>query len=220
MKKIFTLVVALSFALVMNAQDNPLFAKAYTDNIVVIINEESTDPMSTTIAISEQEDGKYTLSLKNFILVSKDEESGEENQMPVGTICVSDLEPTVAGDGTLSFNAEQSIMLQEGDMEGIDFWLGPMLSLEVGAIPIALKADLSADKEQLTAEIDIDLTSVLGQNIKVLFGQTLIDYVTKIGEIQSENNLKQKAIYNLQGQKVGAAFNGIIIVNGKKILKK
>lgn len=214
MKKIFTLVVALSFALVMNAQDNPLFAKAYTDNIVVIINEESTDPMSTTIAIAEQEDGKYTLSLKNFMLGSG------EDMMPVGTISVSDLEPTVAGDGALSFNTEQSIMLQEGDMEGIDFWLGPMLSLEVGAIPIALKADLSADKEQLTAEIDIDLTAVLGQNIKVLFGQTLIDYVTKIGEIQSENNLKQKDIYNLQGQKVGAAFNGVIIVNGKKILKK
>lgn len=213
MKKIFTL-VALSFALVMNAQADPLFAKTYTDNIVVIINEESSDPMSTTIAIEEQENGKYSLSLKNFMLGSG------EDIMPVGTISISDLEPTVADDGALSFNAEQSIMLQEGDMEGVDFWMGPILSLEVGAIPITLKADLSADREQLTADIDIDLTAVLEQKIKVLFGQTLIDYVTKIGEIQSESNLNQKAFYNLQGQKVGAEFNGIIIVNGKKIIKK
>lgn len=214
MKKIFTLVVALSFALVMNAQDNPLFAKTYTDNMVVIINDESTDPMPTTIAIAEQEDGKYSLLLKNFMLGS------DEDVMPVGTICVSDLEPTVADDGALSFSTEQSIMLQEGDMEGVDLWLGPLLAEQVGAIPITLKANLSADREQLTADIDIDLTAALGQKIKVLFGQTLIDYVAKIGEIQSGNNLKQKAIYNLQGQKVGADFNGIIIVNGKKIIKK
>ena len=213
MKKIFTLVVALSFALVMNAQDNPLFAKTYTDNMVVIINDESTDPMPTTIAMAEQEDGKYSLLLKNFILGS------DEDIMAVGTICVSDLEPTVADDGALSFSTEQSIMLQEGDMEGIDFWVGPILTEQAGAIPITLKANLSADREQLTAEIDIDFT-ILEQKIKVLFGQILIDYVAKIGEIQSGNNLKQKAIYNLQGQKVGADFNGIVIVNGKKIIKK
>ncbi len=217
MKKIFTLVALLSFALVMNAQDK---VRTYTDNMVVIVNDESTDPMPTTISITEQADGKYTLALNNFILVSKDEESGEDDPMPVGTISISDLEPAVAGDGTLSFSAERDIILQPGDMEGVDFWLGPILSEELGGIPITLKADLSADKEQLLADIDIDLSTVLGQKIKVLFGQALIDKALKISEVKSENNSRQKGVYNLQGQKVGADFNGIIVVNGKKIIKK
>lgn len=191
------------------------FEKEYTDNMVVIINDISSEPMPTTISLSEQEDGKYALALKNFMLVS------DGDVMPVGTININDIEPTVAEDGTMLVNMEQSIMLMPGDIESIEMWMGPMICLQVGAIPVSIKAELSADKEQLLAEIDIDLSSVLQQKVKVLFGQKLIDEnATKISEMQSENNLNQKAIYNLHGQKVGKDFNGIIIVNGKKIIKK
>lgn len=43
---------------------------------------------------------------------------------------------------------------------------------------------------------------------------------TAISAINTENAMTGNAVYNIQGQRVGANYKGLVIVNGKKIIKK
>lgn len=187
----------------------------FEDNMVVTVNGESTEPMPTTIFVEEQKDGKYTLSLKNFILASG------EDMMPVGTIKVEGIEAAKNADGTLSLKTEQTIMIQDGDMEGVEMWLGPMISMETGGIPVKVDALVSADEESMTATIDIDLASVLGQTIQVLFGQSLIDTMG----INDITTTTATGIYDINGRQVTNVNHGIYIIKTadgkvKKVLMK
>lgn len=194
----------------------PLYANTFTDNMVVIINGNSSEPMPTSIEFCEQPDGKYLLSLQNFILVSG------EDIMPVGTIIIKDLEPSLGEDNLYRFDAESNIMIENGNMEGVDMWMGPLICSQVGSIPITLHATLSSDWEELLADIDIDLTAALGQKIKVLFGQSLID-ATGINNISTTTSTS--GIYDVNGRKVINTNHGLYIVKTtdgkvKKLYKK
>lgn len=46
------------------------------------------------------------------------------------------------------------------------------------------------------------------------------DTTTAISTISTENTMTGNAVYNIQGQRVGANYKGLVIVNGKKIIKK
>ena len=116
MKKLFTLITLFAGTVAAMGTD-------YTDKLVVNINNTATVPVTTTISVEEQPDGKYSLQLKNFMLTAG---KNPEDVMPVGTINISDVDGTSAGNTTM-LSTSQSIKIENGDTPGIDFWMGSML---------------------------------------------------------------------------------------------
>lgn len=49
---------------------------------------------------------------------------------------------------------------------------------------------------------------------------TVEDKTSAIGELQQDDTRQPSVIYNLAGQRVGSDYKGVVIMNGKKILKK
>ena len=189
----------------------PVSSKAYTDNLVVTINEESTSPQPSTIFVDLMKDGTYNLFLRNFQL------SDGEDTLPVGNINLTGIEmisnPEI-GVKTFAFN--QTITIAPGDEPADAEWLGPML----GEVPIALTGEMTDDK--LYCIIDIDMMESLQQVIRVTFGSV----VTGIeNTTASQGNVD---VYTFNGIAVrknveqGAALKGlqkgIYIVNGKKTI--
>ena len=185
-------------------------SKTYTDNLIVTINEESTEPMAANITLDEMSDGTYTLSLKNFMLVA-----GEE-KLPVGNITLPGITLT-EGQGCKEFATKQIIAIQPGETGAAEDWIGPML----GDVPIDMQGQLTADK--LYCIIDIDMMESLGQIIKVTFGEELT------GIVAVQGNAARVNVYGIDGRIVRSnvsaadALNGlprgIYVVGGKKVLK-
>ena len=186
----------------------------YTDNLTVTVNEESTEPQQTNILVTENADGTYTLSLKNFTL------GAGEDALGVGNIELSGITATEE-NGIKTFHVNQIINISEGDAEGVDTWLGPML----GDVPIVLGAKMTAEK--LYCIIDIDMMDTdLQQIINVVFGTDEFEG-SNIANIEISDALVN--VYNLQGVAVKTnvkAANaldglnrGVYIINGKKVAK-
>lgn len=149
MKKIFAFI---SLALCALAA----MANTYTDKLTVTVNGESTEQQAT-INITQQDDGKYTLSLKNFVLESGDSRIG------VGNIVLADREGTVK-DGITTINYNDNLLITDGDDPDVGFWMGSKL----GPVPIEMVARFN--DTQLYCEIHINLMDMLGQMIDVVFG--------------------------------------------------
>lgn len=172
--------------------------RAYTDALVVTINGQSSAPQQTTINVDEKVDGTYTLSLNNFMLY----DNGDA--MPIGNIVLHNITATET-DGISNFAIEKNINIVEGDTEA-DYWMGPML----GDVPVNLTGKMTEYK--LYCNIDIDMTSTLGQIINVKFGN---ENLTGIENIASEKG--EKVIFDLTGRRIeNVTVPGIYIVNGKK----
>ena len=146
--------------------------KQYTDGLVVTINEESTDPMETTVTVETLETGDINFVLKNFNLM------GEIN---VGNIIVEEL-MLEEGPGYQTFLFNGYLDITAGDVEGVEeeTYLGPIIS----PVPLELKGKISDEKLYVT--IDIDMMDMLGQSIYVTFGTDLPDSYTISFEVDGE----------------------------------
>ena len=153
---LLSIAIALAAFLGFNIEAGAQTTKTYTDDLIVTINGESTEPQSTTVSVEFLENGNINFLLKNFNLM------GEIN---VGTIEINDIQ-VVHGRRFGSFLYKDDINILPGDVEGVaeSEYLGPMIS----PIPLKLKGKVSDDK--LFVTIDIDMTSTLGQVIYVTFG--------------------------------------------------
>ena len=172
----------------------------YTDNLVVTIDGESTEPQETTIIVEQNTDGTYKLALNNFTL---------GGMIQVGNIVLDGITAT-ENNGIKSFQTNQVIFITAGEGNEED-WLGPQL----GAVPVDLTGKMDAEK--LYCTISIDMSELLGQMINVVFGEE--DKVTSIEDITVENGAN--VIYDLTGRKVETITTaGIYIVNGKKVVIK
>ncbi len=150
MKKILLIAAMMLVGLTMSATK-------YIGALDVTINGEPNS-VEATIGIVEQ-NGKYTLSIKNFML--------NENT-PVGNIILSDLVATDNGDGKKKLTYNGIIMIEAGDDPNFaeDDWLGLMLN-ELGGVPVMMTATFN--DTELTCHIDIDMSDTLEQIIKVDF---------------------------------------------------
>ena len=172
----------------------------YTDNLVVTIDGESTEPQETTIVVEQNADGTYKLSLNNFIL---------GGMIQVGNIVVNNIAVT-ENNNIKSFEVSQNIYITAGDGNAED-WIGPGLD----AVPVNLTGKM--DAANLYCAIDIDMSEMLGQTINVVFGEEA--KVTSIENIAAEN--AAKVIYDITGREVKEITNaGIYIINGKKVFVK
>ena len=176
--------------------------RSYTDDLVVVIDGDSSAPQQTTINVDEKTDGTYTLSLNNFMLVDT------ESTIPVGNIVIHNIAAEEA-DGVKNFAVNQNINIVEGDVEA-PFWMGPQL----GEVPVDMTGKMTEYK--LYCNINIDMTASLNQTINVKFGS---EGLSGIEDIAGEQGTK--AIFDLTGRRVEAiTVSGIYIVNGKKVIVK
>lgn len=173
---------------------------SYTDDLVVKVKtgdeEQSTTIPSSTINISQNGDGSYKLSIKDFKLVEG---------MMLGDVVADNLTGTTEGDFTTI------------KMSGVPVKLSnEIYAAALGDLNINIDAKFTADK--LYALIDLDVT-ILGQVVHVIFGSSFID--TGIGQASANRQLDSERVYGIGGQRVSrAAAFGIYIVNGKKVIKK
>lgn len=209
MKKTLLLMFAFLGGIMAQAQNTV----TYTDDLVVTINEESTEPQQTDIKVTTNADGTYTLALDNFML------GAGEDALAVGNIVLENITGTEE-NGRVFLNVTQTIQIAPGTDETIpeEAWLGPML----GDVPVVLKAEMTADKMYCT--IDIDMMATLEQVINVVFGSPFKEEGGNGIQTVTSFNKERKAIYyNLNGVCVGTDWNalqqGVYIVNGKKVIK-
>ena len=159
MKKFLFMMLAVCLVPVMGMAET----KTYTDNLVVTVDGESTEPQLTSILFTDNGDGTCNFALNNFCLVADGSVAG------VGNISLENLELTEK-KGFSSFVFNGIINIQEGDDPSVDTWLGPML----GDVPLVLKGEVS--DEQLYVTIDIDMQESIGQMICVKLGTDDIGY--------------------------------------------
>lgn len=208
MKKTLLLAAFGIFSLASFAQTS----KTYTDDLVVTINEVSTPAQKSNIDFVNHEDGTCDFILKNFCL-------GEgEEVIYVGNIELKSV-TLETGDEYSTFDVQQVITIQPGD-DASKEWLGPIL----GQVPIDMQGKIN--EEQLYCTIDIDMTSTLGQMIKVIFGKDITTGITYV----SVTTEKLVDVYALNGTLLRSrvssenALNGlqpgVYVINGKKVIKK
>ena len=154
MKKIFTLFGMILCTLAALANE-------YTDILTVTVNGDAMEQQAT-ISITQNEDGKYTLSLNNFCL-EQVEDDGTVLRMGVGNIVLADREGTTV-NGITSITYNDDLIITDGDDPEIPFWIGSAL----GPVPIEMEARFN--DTQLYCEIHINLMDLLGQLIDVVFG--------------------------------------------------
>lgn len=154
MKKIFT-TLSLCCALGMGLEAQ---ATEYTDQLEVVINNQLASQSTDQISVSKNEDGTYTLTLKNFILNSGDA------VIPVGTINIASVSATEFGTNNVRLAFADKITIENGDSDGVSEWLGPNLE----EVPVDIVGFIYGDGK-FYANININMAS-LGQVISVNFG--------------------------------------------------
>ena len=151
-----------------------LSATTYTSHLQVAINNEAAEQEEVPVVVVE-ENGSYTLSLKNFVLKQ------EGFDLPVGNIEVTGVVGVDEyGYTTIKFYGPVSITAGDDPAYDQDAWLGPMLD----DVPIDLTARFT--KTALSANIAIDLVDMMGQTINVnLFGVA----PTLKGDVNEDNEV-------------------------------
>ena len=131
-----------------NEEEN---SRSYTDQLVIDINGEVTEPQEATITV-ENNSGTYALSLNRFSL----------DGMPIGDIVVTGITVT-ENNGIKEFETEQKITITASDEN--EEWMGPML----GELPVSLKGKMTS--KQLYCTIVLDLEGI--GLINVVFGKEI-----------------------------------------------
>lgn len=139
----------------------------YTDDLQVTVNAVTNPAQPYRVALRYKQDGRVSLGLKDFVLLS----AGD--QIPIGNIVLDDVQLTWDKEkGCATFSKTEDIYITEGELSGVDFWMGPMLNSMYGAIPVTLSGTLADDKLYMNLYINMMNTS-LRQMIYVTFGNPL-----------------------------------------------
>ncbi len=133
------------------------FKSEYVGELSISIDGISLEPTKETVLVSSKEANTIDLSLKNFML-------DNDQPMPVGNIDIEGIKLTGNKDEVV-FTISQNIIIKDGDTQGVDAWLGPMI--KDGIIPATITGTLKNGK--LDINIAIDLKESLGQIINVNF---------------------------------------------------
>ena len=189
MKKIALLLVAgLCSVAAMAAQ--------YTGKLNVSINGEVVSTQDgVEVTINDNSDGTYTLNLNNFVLQEGNDIYG------VGNINVENL-LGVKACGFTALGVTRDIQIPAGDLEEIDFWIGPNL----GDVPIALTSLFN--NTEMAVHIDIDMTATLGKMILVDFATPGVDQEPQTG---LRGDMNGDGIVDVED--VNAVINIILKVN-------
>ena len=195
MKKLFTLLfVIIASAMTAMATD-------YTDNLIITIdNGKPTTVNDVKITVTQQENGKYSFSLKDFSFAGA----------RVGDIELNDIEGQEK-DGIITLNVPKtnikiknpsSLIGETINIKGIDF-------------------SMTAKISNVTNKMYADMTmKAMAQNIKAIYGDEK-NITTGISNLPVNNDNEKEEIFNLQGQRISEAKPGqvVIVKKGGKAVK-
>ncbi|MCQ2266363.1 MAG: calycin-like domain-containing protein [Bacteroidaceae bacterium] len=179
---------------------------AFTDQLSVTVNGESSSQEATVYFKDDEETETNTFVLPNFVL------SDGTNTIPVGNIVIPGIEVEglgLAEIGTFSF--EGNINIAEGD-DSQTFWMGPML----GEVPVKLQGYI--DYEAMKLYVYITISMQVGeehQDIIVTFGNSELISGVHSATLAPASQLS----YDLQGRVNKGLSKGIVIENGKKVVR-
>ncbi len=188
MKKLFTL-----FTMVLMAVS--CFATDYTGDLTVTVSFLGTKDTQTTkgsvVSVNKKENGKYTITLKDFKYGSI---------IDLGDIELDEVDATTE-NGVTTLTAERK-------------------NKEIGiyTVDINLKGEESNGK--FTAKIEIPkVKGLIGLKISATFDGT--DNSTGISNLPVNNDNEKEEIFNLQGQRISEAKPGqmVIVKKGRKAVK-
>lgn len=157
MKKIFTLLSLVIATITSMAQTTTDYSCA----LAVLVNGNPADPQQKVVTTIE-DNGKYTLQLKDFILY----DGGFP--MPVGTITVEGID-AVTVDGTTTLKTTQDITIASGS-DDTQTWMGPFLQ----EVPITLDGTIT--------------NGVLKATLDIPFGELKINVFINSTATQVENS--------------------------------
>lgn len=186
----------------------PTTAKSYTDNMIVDLGGGPSDPMAATINVEKQENGKYTLQLKNFKF-----ELAPGYALGIGHITINDVEGTDKDGITILSVTEQPVTITPGDDENVDWSMGEQLAQ--AGLKATINGEMTDDK--LYAVIQLPLASVT-----VTFGTQIS---TNINSTTTSANSGVEAVYDINGNKLNGMKKGLNILKKAdgttvKVIKK
>lgn len=168
--------------------------KAYTDNLVVTAMGQTMPAQEATIYVLKQDNGKYTLTLKNFEL---------QGVMKVGTIEMTDVEGTEE-NGVVKLSTDQTVTIQEGEpIDEENPWA-------LAGVPVGVKmtADMTDTKLKADMTIHYEITPEMAFDIIVKFGYD----ASGISNATTTAANGNETYYDLGGRRINQMQKGINIV--------
>lgn len=195
MKKLFTLLfVIIASAMTAMATD-------YTDNLIITIdNGKPTTVNDVKITVTQQENGKYSFSLKDFSFAGA----------RVGDIELNDIEGQEK-DGIITLNVPKTNI----KIKNPSFGIGTTINIK--GIDFSMTAKISNATNKMYADMTM---KAIRQNIKAIYGDEK-NITTGISNLPVDNTNDKVELYNLQGQRISEAKPGqvVIVKKGGKAVK-
>lgn len=203
MKHFFTLMLAMVMS-TMTAM-----ATDYTDNLIITVDGgKPTTVNDVKITVTQQENEKYSFSLKDFSFAG----------LKVGDIELNDIEGQEK-DGIITLNVPETNIKVKNPAIGT----GTLINT-LGGINFSMTAKISNVTNKMYADMTM---KAMKQNIKAIYGDENNIIATGINKPQTvtlPNGIN--AIYNLAGQQVSSMTSGNVYIvkttdgKTKKAIKK
>lgn len=169
------------------------FATDYKGDLAVTVKEDTQTAKGSVVSVNKQEDGKYTIKLKDF----------KYGSINLGDIELNDVDAKTE-NGVTTLTADQ-----------------PGKKIGIYTVDINLKGEESNGK--FTAKIEIPkVRGLIGLKISATFDGTDPTYnPTGISNLPVSNDNEKEEIFNLQGQRISEAKPGqvVIVKKGGKAVK-
>lgn len=202
MKHFFTLMLAMVMS-TMTAM-----ATDYTDNLIITVDGgKPTTVNDVKITVTQQENEKYSFSLKNFSFAGQ----------KVGDIELNDIEGQEK-DGIITLNVPETQI----KIKNPAFGIGTTINL-FGGINFSMTAKISNVTNKMYADMTM---KAMGQNIKAIYGDEK-NITTGIKAPQATTKANNTtSIFTLAGQQVSSMTSGNVYIvkttdgKTKKVIKK
>ncbi len=194
MKKIFTIIATMFFAMSAMATD-------YSDKLVITVEGVDEPAVSTSkISINKQDNGKYTIMLSQFNFMGS---------LLVGDVTMTDVEGIDDAEGFTNYATTQTATITNGDPLFMDV-LG-------GKIDVTVKEGSRSKDGKFYAVITLTVPEV--GDVTAVFGDNNFPGSAGIDGVVTDGN-KISSIYTLDGTRVNTMVRGINILklkNGKTV---
>ena len=202
MKHFFTLMLAMVMS-TMTAM-----ATDYTDNLIITVDGgKPTTVNDVKITVTQQENEKYSFSLKDFSFAG----------LKVGDIELNDIEGQEK-DGIITLNVPETKIYVQNPAFGIGTTINA-----AGGINFSMTSKISNVTNKMYADMTM---KAMGQNIKAIYGDEK-NITTGIKAPQATTKANNAtSIFTLAGQQVSSMTSGNVYIvkttdgKTKKVIKK
>lgn len=196
----------LLFAIVMMAMSAMAeTTTSYTDELKITVDNNEPVTQTTTISVTEKDNGKYKFTLTNFSF----------GNSKIGDIELEDIEGTEK-DGIVTLTVKDvTTKIKNAPLVGF----GNLINL-AGGVNISMTAKIKKSANKMFADMTM---KAAGQNIKAIFGDEK-NITTSISNLPVDNTNDKVELFNLQGQRISEAKPGQVVIMKKggkavKVLK-